>query len=122
MVKDTAEFIQLAKKKHKGKYTYDSCVFINARTKVTITCKVHKNFDQRPSSHLFGYGCKKCALENIRQNKLNKRIKKICPTCKTEFSFPISEQKKGRKYCSQSCSITAKKSKKDDDELKITKE
>ena len=96
---DTSKFVKAAK----NLYENNRCIYVNARTKLIITCKVHGDFEQRPSSHLYGNGCKKCALEEIRQKKLSARITENCGQCGTEFSFPKSEAKKGRKYCSAAC-------------------
>ncbi|HTA26500.1 MAG TPA: DUF723 domain-containing protein [Bacteroidia bacterium] len=58
----TEEFIKKAKQKHGDyRYNYDKVKYINADTKITITCPAHGDFEQRPSSHLHGYGCAKCA-------------------------------------------------------------
>lgn len=58
---------------------------------------------QRAGSHLIGYGCKRCALEYTASIKLKNRIKANCSNCKKPFDFPISELKKGRKFCSAEC-------------------
>lgn len=57
----TEEFISRAKEIHGCWYGYDNVEYINDYTKVLITCPVHGNFEQRPSSHLQGNGCPKCA-------------------------------------------------------------
>jgi hypothetical protein len=49
-----------ANKIHDNKFTYERSNFINVKTKITITCPVHGEFEQIPSEHLSGYGCKKC--------------------------------------------------------------
>ncbi len=59
----TLNFIQKANAKHENFYLYASAVYINSKTKVTITCPVHGDFDQTPNNHLTGYGCKKCAMD-----------------------------------------------------------
>lgn len=58
-------FIEKAKTIHKDTYDYNNTNYINKRTKVTITCKIHGDFLQSPQHHLQGSGCKKCYLENI---------------------------------------------------------
>ena len=108
---DTAEFISRAKQVHGNKFNYDECQYVNARSKVTILCEVHGPFLQRPYSHLEGYGCKKCALEDLARKKRQSRTEAVCPTCGKSFSFPPSEQKKGRKYCSEKCSREFKRTK-----------
>ena len=105
---DTSTFIKAAQEKHCSIYLYEKCHYVNAKTKVIITCKIHGDFSQRPNAHLSGSGCKKCALEEIRQRKLRARITRNCGQCGTEFSFPKSEAKKGRKYCSEECGYLAR--------------
>lgn len=62
----TDEFIKKAIDIHDNKYNYDKTKYINSYTKITITCKKHGDFDQNPSQHLCGYGCKQCAHDNNR--------------------------------------------------------
>jgi len=57
----TEEFIKKAKEKHGDAYDYDKVNYVNARTKVIITCKKCGNsFLQKPNSHLNGCGCPYC--------------------------------------------------------------
>ena len=70
-----------AKKNHGDKYDYSQVNYVNSKTKVIIICSKHGEFNQLPSSHLMGAGCKKCATE-VPHNKLDieqfiKRSKKI---------------------------------------------
>ena len=37
--------------------------YVNAQTKVRISCPYHGYFEQTPGHHLFGEGCPKCADE-----------------------------------------------------------
>jgi hypothetical protein len=53
-------FIAKAKIIHADKFKYEKSTFINVKTKIIITCPVHGDFEQIPSEHLSGYGCKKC--------------------------------------------------------------
>lgn len=62
-------FIKLAKNKHNGKYDYSKVNYEDCKTKVTIICPIHGEFEQTPDSHLRGCGCPKCGLESVR-NKL----------------------------------------------------
>lgn len=55
------EFIHRAKQTHGDKYDYSKIEYVNALTKVCIICPVHGDFWQRPSHHLAGHGCSKCA-------------------------------------------------------------
>lgn len=57
----TEEFIKKAKDKHENFYSYKKSNYINSRTKITITCPIHSDFEQQAGGHLEGYGCQKCA-------------------------------------------------------------
>ncbi len=68
---NTEEFILKANKKHKNRYTYLKTNYIDASTEVIITCTIHDDFEQLPSSHLDGKGCPECGkLRNISENKI----------------------------------------------------
>lgn len=65
--KSTEEFILDAIAIHGNRYIYDKVKYNNALTKVTITCPIHGDFDQRPNDHITGKnGCNKCAINVIR--------------------------------------------------------
>ena len=61
----TAEFIERAVAKHKGKYDYTLVEYTTSKEKVTIICKAHGAFQQDASGHLAGRGCPKCGDERI---------------------------------------------------------
>ena len=75
------DFIEAAKAIHGNKYDYSHVVYVNAHTNVCIICPVHGEFWQRPSHHLGGHGCSKCATE--------KNAEKIRPH-KTRTLIPCS--------------------------------
>ncbi len=56
----TTEWIIEAEKTHGDRYDYSKVVYARANDGVTITCKEHGDFEQRPSDHLAGQGCSKC--------------------------------------------------------------
>ena len=56
----TDKFIERAKKVHGDKYDYSKVEYINSSTPITIICKKHGEFQQRPDSHLQGQGCPIC--------------------------------------------------------------
>jgi len=64
----TNDWIAKATLLHGNKYDYSKVNYINARTKVVITCPVHGDFEQLSNGHLQGYGCKKCALLNNKKS------------------------------------------------------
>ena len=49
---------------HSNKYDYSKVEYVNTQTKVMIICPIHGVFEQIPSSHLKGYGCRKCSNGN----------------------------------------------------------
>lgn len=84
----TKEFIIKAKKTHGNKYIYSKVEYgKNNMKKVTIICKKHGEFTQRPANHLFGAGCPKCNRSR-GERKIEKflSIKKI--HYESEKSFP----------------------------------
>ena len=59
--KTTEEFISDAKKVHGDKYDYSKVVYLQNKQRITIICPEHGEFEQIPSNHLKGFGCKKCS-------------------------------------------------------------
>lgn len=59
---------------HGKKYNYELVKYTNSDVKIKIICQKHGVFEQRPSGHLNGKGCKKCRDVS---NGLKKRIDKI---------------------------------------------
>ena len=53
-------FMAKAYKVHGDKYNYDKVHYVNERTKVTITCREHGDFEQAPKNHYAGSGCHEC--------------------------------------------------------------
>ncbi len=62
------EFINRSNIIHNNKYDYSLVEYINSKTKVKIICPIHGTFEQKPSSHLFGYGCRLCNIDNTRSS------------------------------------------------------
>ncbi len=48
------------RKIHENTYSYSKAVYVNATTKLTITCPVHGDFEQSSNVHLRGGGCPSC--------------------------------------------------------------
>ena len=80
------DFIKTSNKIHNNKYDYSKVEYVNNSTKVCIICPIHGEFFQAPTSHLKGYGCKKCADD---LNKTNQ------PSQKTNETFLMIH---GNKY------------------------
>jgi hypothetical protein len=61
ILKSPADFVSDARKTHGNLYLYDTIKYVNDRTPIKIECKIHGIFTQRPSDHLQGKGCVRCA-------------------------------------------------------------
>lgn len=59
--KSQETFLSQVKEKHGDKYNYDKVTYTRAADSITITCKLHGDFEQRAFAHLSGQGCPKCA-------------------------------------------------------------
>ena len=66
-IKSTEKFIEEAIKVHGDKYNYSKVDYKGNKTDVTIICPIHGEFKQKPSMHLRGNGCPKCA----KNHKIN---------------------------------------------------
>lgn len=67
----TEKFIEKSREVHGNKYNYSNVNYTNNNTKVCIVCPEHGEFWQRPSSHLNGCGCPKCANQKISVKHLS---------------------------------------------------
>ena len=65
----TKSFIKKAIKVHGKKYDYSKVKYVNAKSKVTIICPKHGEFEQDASSHLQGHGCIKCWFEEMSKSR-----------------------------------------------------
>jgi len=71
--KTTEEVITESIKVHGDLYDYSKVNYVNATTKVVIVCKIHGDFKQLLSSHLYGSGCRKCStIKNSELQRSNK--------------------------------------------------
>lgn len=74
----TEEFIIKANLIHNNKYDYTKSNYVNNNTKLTIICKDHGSFEQRPVDHFKGQGCPYCGGSNkLTTNEFINRSNKI---------------------------------------------
>lgn len=59
--KSTDEFIAEARQIHGDRFDYSKTIYVGAHRKVCITCPIHGDFRQDPSSHIKGVGCPVCS-------------------------------------------------------------
>ena len=64
-------FIDKAKQRHLSRYLYDKVQYTTNRNLVVITCPLHGDFEQTPSNHLKGHGCKRCQYQNFAEKRSN---------------------------------------------------
>lgn len=69
------DFIARAKEVHGDKYSYEKVHYVNAMTKVIITCPKHGDFEMTPANHLNGQGCPKCAGRGLSQDEVIERFR-----------------------------------------------
>jgi protein-arginine kinase activator protein McsA/G:T-mismatch repair DNA endonuclease (very short patch repair protein) len=63
---DQQTFIERCQLIHNYRYSYEKTSYTNMRSKIEIICPVHGNFWQKALSHIQGYGCEKCRIDNDR--------------------------------------------------------
>lgn len=63
------EFKKKARKVHGSRYDYNQVKYKRSNVPVTIVCRKHGRFDQKPSHHLQGTGCPKCGYEKRAQSR-----------------------------------------------------
>lgn len=51
---------------HNNKYTYRNVVYTSMHSKISIQCKNHGLFMQRPNDHIRGHGCPSCMVDDIK--------------------------------------------------------
>lgn len=56
-------FVRAARELHGDTYLYDKAVYSGAHKRMTITCRVHGDFEQNPTNHMQGKGCPHCGTE-----------------------------------------------------------
>ena len=69
VLSNTNEFKINANKIHGNKYDYSLVKYVNSHSKVKIICKTHGEFEQAPTHHLSGQGCRICN-ESKGENKI----------------------------------------------------
>lgn len=101
----TETFITKAKEIHNDLYSYDKVVYIDSRTKVTITCKIHGDFDQVPSSHIQKHGCLKCRGEKTHSKTLKERLSKIVQSLPNTYTYNLEGATSGLSKITATCPV-----------------
>lgn len=61
--------VTLFESTHGDRYDYSLLTYVNSTTPVTIICRIHGEFQQTPSSHIQGSGCKQCGFKQLANTK-----------------------------------------------------
>ena len=126
----TDRFIEKARAVHGDKYDYSKVKYVNSTTPVTIICPKHGEFQQKPSLHLCGNGCKECSgnvrlttdrfvrlaqgiygdkYDYSKSEVIGNNKTKLCVTCRTHGDFWVSPNAHLRGVECPSCYGTPKK-------------
>lgn len=72
-----AEFKKKANTRHSNRYDYTKTNYVNKRTKVVIICPDHGEFQQVPTQHLQGKGCKLCEKRKLLGEEFKQKARKL---------------------------------------------
>ena len=97
------EFISKAIVVHKNFYTYENVVYKNSSTKVLITCPVHGDYEQRPTNHIQGRGCRKCS--NVERYTPESFIEKARTVHGDRFDYDKTIYKAAHSFVTITCKI-----------------
>lgn len=84
------DFINKAISIHGDTYDYSKTQYINAHSKINISCTIHGDFLQTPNDHLSGCGCPKCGYLKVgikRTLTQEKFIKKAIEVYGSKYDY-----------------------------------
>lgn len=97
------EFISNANSVHNYKYDYSKTVYTVSKNKVTITCPIHGDFEQKANHHLQGHGCSYCGGSNISNTK--EFIEKANKVHNNKYDYSLVEYKNSKSKITIICPI-----------------
>jgi desulfoferrodoxin (superoxide reductase-like protein) len=97
-------FEEKANKIHANKYNYTLVVYKNTKTVIKIICSKHGIFEQKPSGHLAGQGCRECTLDAKRFTK-EQFIEKANIAHKFKYDYSKVIYKNSNSYVDIVCPI-----------------
>jgi len=71
------ELIKQFREVHGNRYDYSKLNYVNSRTKVTIICPDHGDFEQTSNHHKQGKGCPKCCGLGLTAEELIKQFREV---------------------------------------------
>ena len=92
---NTESFIKRAIEIYGDEYDYSNTIFVNWDTNITVTCKIHGDFEISPRHHIYRHhGCSKCRGKHISETKKYSKDF-ILEKCKElhgdEYDYSMSE-------------------------------
>ncbi len=69
-----ASFLERSYKVHGNTYDYSKVEYSDSQQRVTIVCHIHGDFQIRPTDHLRGKGCQKCAFKRRGRKPKNAKV------------------------------------------------
>jgi len=99
---NTESLIEKYQSIHNNKYTYGKTQYIDANTKICVTCPEHGDFYILPFNHLSGQGCAKCKGRNLSQEEIIENFKKIHGD---KYDYSKVEYKKSKEKVCITCPI-----------------
>lgn len=122
--KDTESFVKELRSIYGRKYDYSEVEYKGLRSLVSLTCKKHGKFEQRPGALLGGHGCQKCGYgvptvkEFVQQSRqihgrqydyskveFDKLSDRVILTCKPHGEFIVSVREHLRGYGCKQCGL-----------------
>lgn len=100
------KFTQKANKIHNFKYNYNLVDYKNNKTKVKIICPIHGVFEQYPTHHLQGAGCKKCS--NVYKPNTEEFIQKAKEIHRDKYDYSLVDYKNAHTKVKIICPIHGK--------------
>ena len=94
------DFIHRANNIHQNKYDYDKVQYVSCLNNVVITCKIHGDFEQKPTQHLQGSGCRQCAIARMDTDDF---ITKAIKIHGAKYDYSKTNYKRGNLYVTITC-------------------
>lgn len=86
-------FIAKSIEVHGDIYSYELVEYKNSKTKVKIVCKEHGVYEQQPSNHLSGVGCKICSNEALASTAKSEFEEKANLTHNNKYTYELVDYK-----------------------------
>lgn len=105
----TEAFVKKARAIHgEDKYGYELVDYKASTSPVTIICKIHGHFEQRPGLHLMGQGCEKCseiAVGSLKRTPPAEWVASATTMHNGRYSYNNTKYSIGREKVSITCPI-----------------